>query len=253
MHRSSTGVGLFCALAALVTLAAVGCGREPLMRDEFCERWARSACTPEVLSVCQKSASACQAAQASSCRDWLPNDFQDAGVDDCLEAVSNAYADADLNAEELDVVWRLSGPCSDVVVAGEGGERCDGDEDCSRSAGLACVFKDGMNGTCERAVRVEAGFSCTEPHEQCEAGFYCNGENCIAARDVEESCTNDTQCKVGLYCSEDACVERAPIGTDCSSDQQCESGICYEVDVDEQVCVDRIRLSPAEPACDSLR
>lgn len=244
---------LVCALLSPGMLAVAGCQGEPLEREGFCERWGSAACTSEVISVCQTTASSCQASQAASCRDWLPSDFQDVGVGECLDAVRAAYEDADLDADELDVVWRLGAPCNRIVVAGESGDACQRDDDCSRSAGLTCVFKDEASGTCQRAELVEAGFSCSEADQACEPGFYCDGEHCVVGGDAEDSCKNDSQCGLGLFCSNEVCAERLPVGADCTSDSECESRICYEVDAGERVCVDRIRLSPAEPACDALK
>ncbi len=194
--------GIALLLGALVTpvlLSVTGCQREPLTRETFCQKWASAACTSEVLSVCQTSASQCQTSQAASCRDWLTEDFQDVEVDECLDAVSDAYADADLNAAELDIVWRLGAPCNSIAIAGETGETCEHDADCSGSVGLTCVLKDRATGKCEHAELVEAGFSCAESNELCEPGFYCNGENCIVAVPAGEACENDRQCAEGLF------------------------------------------------------
>jgi hypothetical protein len=248
-------ISVVCAIAAPAALCLAGCEKEddPLTREGFCEQWASAVCGSEVTSVCQTSLAQCQASQADSCRDWLPADFQDEGVDACLKAVSGAYADADLNAAELDVVWRLGAPCNGIVVAGAGGDSCERDADCSGSAGLTCVLKDRAAGTCERAEVVEAGFACDEPQQTCKEGFFCNGDNCIVAGELGDSCSNDNQCADGLLCEDEHCETQLPVGTDCTTDRQCDSEICYEIDDDQRVCVDRIRLSPAEPACDSLK
>lgn len=253
MHQRGPWAILVCALGTPLLLAAVGCGERQLTREEFCQDWASAACAPETVSACQESEAKCQSSQTASCRSWLPMDFQDVGVHDCLNAVRSAYSDADLDATELDVVWRLRGPCSGIVVAGEGGAACERDADCSGSFGLTCVLKDQATGTCERAETVEAGFSCEEPNQLCEAGFYCDGEHCIVASDAGDSCKNDSQCAEGHFCQDEQCEEQSPVGADCTTDQECESEICYEVDDHQRVCVDRIRLSPAEPACDGLR
>lgn len=233
----------------------IGCGKEedPLSREEFCEKWAEAACGAEVISVCQLSQADCRTSQAASCRGWLPEEFQDVGVDACLNAVSAAYSDADLDAAELRIVWRLEAPCNGIVEAGAGGKTCREDADCTGSAGLTCVLKDGPTGTCEVAEEVEAGFSCEEPQQTCEDGFFCNGDNCIVASEAGEDCQNDIQCAEGHLCRDGACEAQLAVGVDCETDRECESEICYEVDADERVCVDRIRLSPAEPACDTLK
>jgi hypothetical protein len=255
MYLRSLYSVVLCTLVTPVTLSVAGCQKEddPLTRDEFCGKWADAVCGSEVLSVCQTSASECEMSQAASCRSWLPDTFQDDGVDACLSAVKKAYADADLDAKELDIVWRLSAPCNSIVLAGEGGETCERDADCSGSTGLTCVLKDRATGTCERAVEEQAGFACDEPQQTCEPGFFCNGENCIVTAELGESCNNDNQCGEGLFCENELCETQLPVGSDCTTDRECDSEICYAVDTNERVCVDRIRLSPAEPACDSLK
>lgn len=244
-----------CTLLTSSVFSVAGCQEEdePLTRVEFCSSWADAVCGAEVLSVCQNEESQCQASQAASCREWLSADFQDEGVDACLSAVRKAYSDADLDAKELAVVWHLGAPCNKIVVAGEGGARCERDADCSGASGLTCVLKDRSTGTCERAESVAAGFSCEQANQTCEEGFYCNGDNCIVAAELGEACNNDNQCVKGLFCQNELCEAQLAVGADCMTDRECESGICYQVDTNEHVCVDRIRLSPAEPACDALK
>ena len=237
---------------SVAALSCAGADEEPLTRAEFCLRWAEAACQPEVVSVCQaSSADACHAAQSDACLDALPDDFQDVGVDSCLNAVSRAFEDADLDADELDVVLRFGPPCSELFEGGTGGASCSSDLDCDAASGLSCVFKDEERGSCERPEVVEAGFSCDEPQQTCAEGFFCNGDNCIAALDPEDECSNDPQCGPQHYCDE-TCQERLEVGDDCDTDSQCLSDLCYSFD-DSRTCVSRIRLSPNEPMCASLR
>lgn len=245
------------AATAMLTLGLVlgGCGsgseEEPdITRGDFCEQWADAACSSEVVSVCQaSSADDCRAAQSAACLDQLPDDFIDRGVASCISAVRRAYDDADLTAAELDIVLRFRGPCSDIILASESGETCGIDADCESA--LSCVFKDETNGTCEDPVIIEPGFSCSEPEEACEAGFYCDGRNCIAALTEGDECSNDSQCGSDMYC-DDVCTEKLGINEACVSDASCDSGICYEVGA-EQTCLDRLRLSPSEPLCADLK
>lgn len=256
-------VALFRPATAVVTtvlslgLAVGGCGSDAdpetaaeLTRYDFCERWAAAACSEEVVSVCQaSSADACKTAQSAACLEDLPNAFVDRGVDGCIGAVEAAYGDADLTAEELDLVLRYRGACSQIIIAHESSETCQFDSDCEPD--LSCILKDSDEGTCEEAVTVEPGFSCSKPEETCEEGFFCDGENCLVALEEGEDCKNDSQCEASLYCDK-TCVLKAEVDDECSSDAQCGSGICYEIE-GEKTCRDRLRLSPAEPMCDSLK
>jgi hypothetical protein len=253
MPAKNVSTVLLGGLVIFVGLGVGGCEPDPVTPNEFCDRWASAVCGPEVLSACQKSAAQCKASQAASCREWLPDDFQSVGVDECLDAVSQAYSDADLDSAELDVVWRLGAPCDNIQVTSESGETCKRDADCSAASGLSCVLKDKATGICERAELVKAGFACDDPDQTCERGFFCDGEHCIVAGEAGDRCKNDTQCGQGLFCHDERCETQLSVGADCTNDRQCESEICYEVDTDERVCVNRIRLSPAEPACEALK
>lgn len=237
-------------LTACVSTIACESAEPEVTREVFCDRWAAAACSNEVISVCQAADRAsCRATQGESCIDDLPRGFVDRGVDGCIEAVKSAYKDADLTARELDIVVRYGGACTDIFIANDAGERCTDDDDCESA--LRCVLKDKESGTCQRPVIIKPGFSCSEPDEACEPGFYCDGRNCLAALEEDDDCNNDAQCGPDMYC-DGSCHERIDIGDDCKSDSQCSSGICYE-SFGKRTCVDRIRLSPAEPMCTSLR
>jgi hypothetical protein len=224
----------------------------PLTRDVFCERWAEAACQDEVVSVCQASSPlACQVAQEDACLDWLPSVIRDENVDACMAAVADAYADADLRADELDLVLKFGEPCNRIVANRAGGDECSDDEACDTAAGQRCILKDLPLGTCEVPELVEAGFPCDEPQQTCEAGFFCDGQNCLAALGTGEECVNHSQCDAGSFC-DGSCETQRVVGADCEQDFECAGGICYTSE-DGSTCTDRIRLSPAEPLCDDLR
>lgn len=238
--------------ALLLALCAVtaACAPSELTRTDFCTRWAEAACTEEVVSVCQApSAGDCRFSQRQQCIADLPNTIINRGVDECIGAVRDAYLDADLTAKELGVVLRYAPPCNEIFLAGEAGESCQKDSHCEPA--LRCVFKDEAEGVCQAPVNVQPGLRCDEPEERCTEGFFCDGRNCIAVLDEDAECQNDAQCDDGLYCDE-TCIEQLAVGDDCTSDAQCATGICYGP-LDETTCVSRLRLSPSEPMCDSLR
>lgn len=235
-----------------------GCGSDAeseadveVTRSDFCVRWAAAACSSEVVSVCQASSEDdCQIAQNAACLAALPDTFMDRGVDDCIDAVGEAYEDADLSAAELSTVLRFRGPCSDVILANESGESCEIDSNCEPA--LDCVLKGEAEGTCEEdVVTVGAGYSCVEREEKCEPGFYCDGSNCLAARAEGATCSNDSHCDIDTYCDE-VCVAKLDVNEACDADAECISGICYETD-GERTCLDRLRLSPSEPMCADLK
>jgi hypothetical protein len=231
---------------------------EPNTPESFCARWARAACSPEVVSACQAAdASDCQASQVEFCLDALPAaGFSGAKADQCLDAVESAYEDADITSDEIHTVLRFAAPCDQLVrgLRAEG-EECDSRSDCDAPRGFDCVFKgDTSTGTCQLPETIGAGRDCSAANAVCEAGFYCNGENCIAGEDVGDPCTYHAQCGPAGYCGlTSVCQPRASVGSSCGFDEQCASGVCYQFSATEQVCTDRLRLSRSEPICEDLR
>jgi hypothetical protein len=251
---------LTCLLA--LSLVAFACASsdddEPDTASAFCERWADAACSDEVVSACGAAgAEDCRAAQAARCLSELPSGtFSGERADQCLESIEAAYRDADLSSDELGTVLRFQAPCDQLIrgLAAEG-ESCTARADCNAPAGFDCVFKaDAATGTCRRPASVGAGEDCSAPNAVCGAGFYCNGENCIAGENVGEACTSTRQCSSSSFCGlTSSCEARLPIDAPCGFDEQCNSGLCYRFSPTEQVCADRVRLSRSEPTCDDLR
>lgn len=240
-------------------LLVVACSKEAKpdrTREQFCTDWARAACSEEVISVCQaESAEDCHASQEALCRTLVPKDFSDESGDDCIAAVKDAYKDADLKADELATVLKLGAPCNQIIVGlSDEGESCTDPGDCDASLGLACVRKaDAARGTCQLPDEVEGGRDCKAAQKTCTPGFYCNGQNCIEAKDLGDVCTIQEECGEAGFCDVDgACQERLAVNEVCTSDFECGTGICYEF-AGDQVCTDRIRLARSEPLCDGLR
>jgi hypothetical protein len=242
----------------VLLLAACSSDGEPVeqTREEFCGQWAREACSAEVVSVCQAGeASDCRLAQERFCQELLPDGFEDDHARRCLDAVGSAYSDADLTADELATVLQLGPPC-DRLVRGpvEEGDACQTNTDCNTVGNYACVAKGAEGtGTCQVPRIVQPGLECGAPQETCTEGFYCNGDNCIAGKDVGDDCSLHEECAAENYCGAGGtCAERLDLGESCSADHECRSGICFAFG-DERSCVDRIRLSPSEPLCEQLR
>jgi hypothetical protein len=225
-------------------------------REDFCERWGEAACSDEVVSVCQSaSASACRLSQESYCLSLVPAaGFASAQADACIGAIGAAYADADLNAAELKTVLRLAAPC-DRLIRGpqEDSETCTERTDCDTAADFTCVIKGAQTqGRCAIPREVEAGRDCSADNAVCEAGFFCDGDNCIEQRAAGAACVRNEQCAEG-YCDGSECTAGLGIDTACTSDEQCASGFCFEFSSTSQVCTDRVRLSRTDPICRNLR
>ena len=230
---------------------------EPRTRAEFCADWADAACSDDTVTACQAaSEDACRLSQEAYCLTIVPATFSDARGDDCLDAVEDAYEDADLTSTEIDTVRRLNGACGGIVTGTRTvGQTCDTNADCDRSSGAECVRRGGARGgTCQVPEPVGPGQACTDVAETCPSGFFCDGSNCIAALEVGAACQNDVQCEPAGYCSAgDVCVARLPLGSACTSDDVCESQFCYGAEEDERTCTELVRLSPAEDICADLR
>ena len=88
----------FTTLSLMLLLAACSADeKDSRTRESFCQEWASAACSNAVVSACQSSsAEACRLTQQGFCLSLVPSTFSDAAADDCLAAVSAAYADATL-------------------------------------------------------------------------------------------------------------------------------------------------------------
>jgi len=225
-------------------------------REQFCIDWAKAACSPEVISACQAaSAEACHLRQQAACLQLVPQNFSDARGDACLKAVSAAYADADLDGAELANVLELAGPCGAIVRGPVGrGEACSTNRDCDASQGVVCVLRGGASeGTCQEPEVVGAGQKCAALQQICGDGFYCDGKNCIAAKELGDDCASSYECGQRALCGADSlCRAKLERGAPCVDSSQCLSGICYSIN-GQTSCVDRVRLAPAEALCDELR
>jgi hypothetical protein len=185
----------------------------------------------------------------------VPQNFSDAHGDACLNAVSKAYADADLSGAELASVLELAPPCDAIIRGPVGlGESCSTSRDCDGSQGYKCVLRgDAIKGTCQIPEVVGAGQKCAALQQVCPEGFYCDARNCIAAKDLREACLSDYECGERALCGNDSmCTAKLDLGAPCVAGNQCLSGVCYSIN-GQKSCVDRVRLSPAESLCDELR
>jgi hypothetical protein len=261
-------------LLALVLLAftlPAGCKVEetppdPLAtRSGFCDAWAHNACQAEVIDACNApSVEDCESRQSDVCRGMVPENYSSKHATACLNAVKAAYKDADLTADELQVVIKLGAPCDQLSkgISGDG-ESCAKNDECATASGYSCVLKLGATeGTCAKPTEVGPGESCEGAAEVCGEGNFCNGENCVAHKKTGGVCEGDYQCKVEDHCVLDAtldppsgtCEVRAELSAACSQDDDCQSHYCVVASGDtEGLCASKIRLSLNEPLCDDLR
>lgn len=239
---------------------ALGCGcrddeDKPRTPSEFCSDWAEAACSAETVSACQADGvESCRKSQALACKGFVPDSFSDEMGDACIAAVKAAYADGDLRGDELKTVGRLSGPCAAIIRGPKvKGEACSTTSACAAAAHTCVRKSDQTLGTCQIAEEVAGGRDCSAAQKTCGIGFYCDGDNCVEAKDVGESCTIPEQCGSGNFCSDAGkCEAGRKIGSECSSDEECSNGVCLEYD-GEMTCADRIVLSRSEPVCQDLR
>jgi hypothetical protein len=210
-----------------------------------------------VVSACvAEDADTCRLGQQRECLELVPTTgFVDDRADDCIDAVSAAYSDADLTASELDTVLRLVPPC-DRLVRGPGAENeaCTTRLDCNGPDGYDCVFKAGeTTGTCQLPVLVQPGRDCSADNAVCTTGFYCDGGNCIEGNATGEACMRTEQCAQGYCGSDNLCTAGLATNQPCTLDEECASGLCYRFSATEQVCTDRVRLSRTDPLCEATR
>lgn len=229
----------------------------------FCNEWAEAACNEKVVSACgADSAESCIESQAAACLDLIPFGYDPKNAKACLAAVADAYEDADLSSEELELVLQLAAPC-DRLIKGptEEGDICELTTDCNTLDGLKCIIKSGEErGSCEVPTEVGGGFSCKDADEVCAENFYCDGTNCLAQKEEEDECEFDTECAPALRCdipsgeTTGTCIERKKSGSDCSVNDECQSHLCARPrEASSGKCVNQVRLSADSAFCEDLR
>jgi hypothetical protein len=255
---------LLTATAAACSGAREGSNVDPLSSTEgFCTQWAKNACSKAVLASCAaQSVEGCVSTQKSFCLSILPSaGYSPKFAAPCLQAVKVAYSEARLNADARETVLRLGPPC-DKLIQGPGGvgSPCSRDADCNTLESLACVSKGTSGGTCQVPQQVGGGFSCALPQQTCAPGFFCDGANCLAARQLDDPCSASEPCSQELKCPIDSdggsafCVAKAEIGGSCSSDDDCKSMICAKsASASTGVCTADIILRADDQICGNLR
>lgn len=231
-------------------------------RTGFCGSWAQAACQPAVVSACDaESVEHCVASQSDFCESVVPVSYSSLEADDCIRAVKTAYSDANLSAEEIQIVRYLAAPCNQLAEGTlDEGDECSADEDCNTAKGIYCIRKQGSEtGSCQEPEEVVAGDFCDQPNQVCDAEHYCNGENCVVFKKTKGACAADYECKPEDRCVVEAdaasgiCTPRLEVHEVCSADEDCQSHYCVrESGATEGECASMIRLSHSEPLCDDL-
>jgi hypothetical protein len=227
---------------------------------QFCAEWAEVACNNMVVLACDAtSRDHCLDSQQDFCGAIVPSGYKSTHAQDCLDAVADAYEDAVLDAEELDIVLRLGGECERLVDGGrDEGDACTELTDCDGVNGYDCVVKPGADsGTCQLPVEAAGGDPCDDPEVVCADGYYCDGENCLRRHEEADTCTSDGVCAAELRCeiatdsTEGLCEARLTNGDVCIANEECVSGIC--IGTTDKECASRVELTAESTLCDTLK
>lgn len=254
-------------MLCLLPLAACSAEKEgpkappdPLATDTgFCAEWAKAACNDTVVENCSgglTDTDACIAAQNNFCMNAIPTGrYVSADAEACIDAVRDAYSDAQLTAEEAQTVLRLKNECAAVVSgSGQEGANCVSDLDCDTRSGFECIEQTDGSGACYAPSVQGGGYSCNEPQQVCEAGFYCDvaADVCRKRLDESQACSETELCLESLRCDAATCQPKTAIAQPCTSDEDCASGLCARGTSADGKCAAKIILSAAEPTCQNL-
>jgi hypothetical protein len=224
----------------------------------FCTAWAEAACNEKVVTNCDsENTESCVGNQRQACQALVPPGYKSKYAEDCIEAVGDAYEDAVLTAEELEVVFRLGGVCKMLIDGGlDEGADCVESTACDGLNGYECVIKAGQAlGTCQVPVEVEGGRRCSSPESMCVPDFYCDQTNCVERVPEGEPCDGDV-CAAGLRCAvatgetETTCVPLLANSQPCVSDEECASHVCIGLNKE---CRSNVILTSESSLCTQLQ
>jgi hypothetical protein len=225
----------------------------------FCGQWAKAACNDNVVSNCdEQDKEACVANQESFCETLVPSTgYSSKRAKDCIDAVRAAYADAELDAAELDVVLRLGGDCAHLVAGPDKmGEVCSEPNDCDTVHDYTCVIKAGdATGTCQIPMIQQNGEPCDGLAMVCNAEAYCDGENCLVRKAAGKACAYDAMCEDGDVCNipddstdgSGTCSAKLALRATCTQDSDCASNICLA-----GKCTSKVVLTAESSVCQNL-
>jgi hypothetical protein len=250
-------------LVALSSLTLANCsgdnGHKYPDTTAFCNGRAKAECNSEVIKACAApDSNRCIASRQAACLAATPPQmtYNAEGAERCIDAVSKAFGDARLTAEE----YRSTDDVCSLVFDGPGAVNatCQADVDCKVSDGLRCVVAGGTgNGTCQVPERVQGGGLCSTPKQLCIEGFHCGATlHCDINSQIGGPC-NDVvlPCAAGALCSSaGVCVAKLADGTPCTRNDECLHDICARGSSTPQgLCVTQMNLAPNEPFCVDAR
>lgn len=251
----------------LVCLAAAGCsgtkagpGSQDPYRDvgSFCGQWAKAACNAKVVTNCgAASTDACIASQKAYCLTLVsPTGYSSKYAQQCIKAVHDDYADAQLTATEYATVTSLAAPCDQLEKGpGASGASCTKDRGCDTLEGLHCIVRPGdITGTCYVPEVQQGGYPCDQPQDTCDTDFYCENGVCTHGQDVGKACSDAQPCVSTARCVSGTCQAKGQTGASCQNDSFCQSNICeIAAGSTSGVCVASVILGATEPLCTHLR
>ncbi len=257
--KALSSILLLC-LAAGCSSSKAGPGSHDPYGDvgSFCQQWGKAACNSKVVANCSASnTDACIATQKEYCLTLVaPSGYSSQNAQQCIKAVHDAYADAQLTADEYKVVTSLGAPCDQLEKGpGASGDPCTDDSNCNTLDGLHCVLRPGdTTGTCYKPEVQQGGYPCSQPQQTCVTDFYCENGVCTHGQDVTATCSDAQPCVSTAQCVSGSCVAKGATTASCSQDSDCISNICAKAAGSTSgVCVDKIILGPTEPLCNHLR
>ena len=184
-------------------------------------------CQPLVLEIQYGTVDNCTTVLSSDSQDNLPgNDYTDAQVKACSDAINGASCDADVGALAA---------CQIKGTLGNG-TPCNGGTQCSSGY---CQLGDDTTGSsstivgqqCGKCAPIAAdGAACTED-DGCNLGSECDSTKhvCSPRPAKGAACTPDVDCQAGSVCIASVCSDLLPAGSVCdSSDNSCATGLACE-------------------------
>jgi len=177
------------------------------------------------------------------------------GAETCVNAVSAAYADARLSAQENRTIAEA---CVTVFEGpGVANTTCKKDTECKMSAGLRCVLRGGSDtGSCQVPQIVTGGGVCSAANQSCAAGFHCGPtDHCDINSQAGEPCNDALPCAPGARCTlAGKCEKKLDDSSVCTSDEECLNSLCARGTSSQQgLCVSQMTLAPNEPFCVDAR
>ncbi|MGZ3417967.1 MAG: hypothetical protein ACXWUG_19855 [Polyangiales bacterium] len=229
--------------------------------DAFCAARAKAECNDTVVKSCKsKTKDACVASRTAICKSSVPQgvryDADAAGT--CIDAVTEAYADAKLGPGEI---TGLADVCGPKVFVGKGTarDRCTSDWDCDASIGLVCLKAWGKDeGKCLVPNLVPTAAACDGEADVCPSDSYCDDQTkvCVPKHAPGESCQPglifcmDTAVCAGGGPFGGGCKDKLSLGETCRLDSDCKDGLCEKpTGAPMGACAAELELSPLSSAC----